>query len=153
MMKLLFIYELSYNGVIFYVGSTDRPCARYVDHRNGTNATSPIINAILAEGKTFDFKIVNIFEDVEQTYRREMNLIGLYAKLKIGLFNIDGNPKENQITFFHPRTRKPRTTHIKIKKYVDHVIEEYKAGKFRYECLGYTASIGRRIGYPRSKCS
>jgi hypothetical protein len=34
-----------------------------------------------------------------------------------------------------------------LKEYIRNVIDQYKAGQFRYDCMGYTASLGRRAWY------
>jgi hypothetical protein len=144
-MDLYFVYELSYKGIVFYVGQTIAPFQRYSAHCTGDIATWCIINLIREKGDIFEFKIVYICDTERQSLFRERSLIELYVKLKIALCNCEYNPKENQITYYYRydwRVPRKKLNHDKIKEYITNAIDKYRNGQFRYECMGYSASIG-----------
>lgn len=155
-MGLAFVYELSYEGIIFYVGTTDNPYRRYLEHRVGDMTSGSIVRFLRSKDKTFDFKLVYVSNSAIEIDNMETRLINLYASMKIELCNVDKNPSSNRILYKHTRKTKrskTRLTHESVKTHINHVIETYKEGKFRYQCLGYSTSISRQIGYPRSERS
>jgi hypothetical protein len=143
---MYFVYELSYQGIVFYVGSTNHPVQRAGTHLTGLDtATWRIISLIREKKELPDFKIAGIYERADLCARCEYQLIQYYANNGVALCNIEGNKAGNIINIHYkwewrPKWRRKPTKELNT--YIEDVLRQYSDGKFRHQCMDYATSVG-----------
>ena len=96
-----YVYTLSFNNTVFYVGCTKNAMARYLGHLQcDTEQTKYFIHKMLLKHKKPPvLKIVFHSKKREKALNYEKTLIKYYAGISHKLANIHGNNKSNIIPF------------------------------------------------------
>ena len=118
-------YELSFAGIVFYIGSTSAPLFRYKSHCSGTCITDRLIHWMVVNNKLPDFKLLYHNENWGNVIKNEYRIITEYVVKGHKLCNIDGNLHENILDLpaigYSP---KPRLKH-NYAKHIQDYINEY----------------------------
>lgn len=120
---MYYVYELSFDGIIFYIGSTNQPLIRYQQHVSCTDgATHKVIYWIIINNKWPTFKILQHYDNKRDAVNYEYQLLSEYNKLKYKLANIDGNNGnvlDMPIVSFSPKPRFKRNYANPVKEYIN----------------------------------
>ena len=89
---MYYIYELSCEGIVFYIGKTIRPLKRYKEHASAIDlSTNRITYWILLHNKKLDFRILFCTGNYTDAFFCESKTIMKYRDIKHKLCNIDYN--------------------------------------------------------------
>lgn len=144
-----YVYSLSYQGIVFYIGSTKQPYKRYKEHYSLTHSNTTGIIYLIREKKEYiDFEILFISEDKDQAIRAEYTIIREFAAKKHALCNKDGNTYDNILYYYYhwfwgyelPRLNYPSF----ILQDIQNKIDNYDFSTDRHKYLDNAASIGLR---------
>lgn len=121
---MYYVYQLSFEGIIFYIGSTNRPLLRYKEHTNCTDAqTTPVIHWIIVNNKLPDFKIIYHCGDRMTAVKYEYALIQQFIDNKYKLSNNDRNTDANRLDLpvigYSPRPKLKRNYAKHIQDYIN----------------------------------
>ncbi len=124
---MYYVYELSYNGKVFYVGCSKHPYQRYKEHCTnvGIQYTYSFIHAILEAGDMPTIEIIFHSVNKSDAISKEHETIYNYIEIGNKLCNRDKNAPHNTI-------------------YMDYV---YKVKKF------YSSKISNVLEYFNNYCS
>lgn len=93
-----YVYTLSFEGNIFYIGSTKHPSQRLQEHLYCQDlCTGRLMHWIRYMGKTPDVKLVFSSTDCNEVAAYEYKLIYHYRDIRHPLCNVDGNRPQNVI--------------------------------------------------------
>ncbi len=100
---MYYIYTLSYDNNVFYVGCTKHPLSRFINHMGGnTPATRYIIYKHTVSGILLDFDIVQHSRSKKKALIFERELILNLANAGVKLVNRVKNPDHNLLTVRKP---------------------------------------------------
>lgn len=85
-----YIYSLSHEGSVFYIGKTAFPLVRYKQHCSCTQNTSDQIKKIIETGQFPLFRIICHAKGIEAQVK-EREIIRLFCEAGQSLINIDWN--------------------------------------------------------------
>lgn len=144
---MYFVYTLSFNNTVFYVGCTKNPYNRYKAHVYCSDpATCNIVYHSTLAGLTLDFKIVHHSNDQYNALHRERFLIRLYSQLNNKLVNMDYNHKDNLLDKeLMPKKLRLKRKHSSINNYIKtylNTIEKYEKCYLTYQ-MDKSTEIGR----------
>jgi hypothetical protein len=105
-----YLYELSYKGIVFYVGISKKPIDRYKQHCALQHDTTKGVIALIRDttGDLPSYNIIHGSIDKVLIMGMESDLIFSYAKIKHGLCNIEHNTKDNVLCCTHKIVSKPK---------------------------------------------
>lgn len=129
--RYCYLYALSHNGYVFYIGISRHPHARYMQHcTQGQNYTWDVYNYIywiLEAGELPDIHIIDHYENKYDAEEAENLLIRHYSALKHKLCNGDKNPPCNRLITCIPDNPKSRRNKIGYADFVrDRINEHHK---------------------------
>lgn len=123
-----YVYELSVEGIIFYIGVTHNPFTRYMQHaRSNDVSTHKVTHWILIHNKQLDFKILFHADNVDEALNYEKTTILSYFNSKHKLCNVDyniGNTLDLPIIGFSPKKRLNKQYVNNIKSYIDQYLSK-----------------------------
>lgn len=107
---MYYVYQLSFDGIVFYIGSTKQPVKRFKQHCGCTDgATCHLIHWIVVNNKLPEFKIIYHCTDKWAAEHYEYTLIRQFIDKRHKLCNIDGNNLDNILDLpkigYSPRPR------------------------------------------------
>lgn len=95
---MYYVYTLSFEGSIFYIGSTQYPNQRLQEHLCCQDlCTGKMMHFIRYMGKTPDIKLVFHSGNYTEVLEHEYRLITHYRDIRHPLCNNDGNRQQNII--------------------------------------------------------
>ncbi len=95
---MYYVYSLSYDGIVFYIGCTKHPFKRFKEHATGNDhCTSAVVYPNVLKGLMPSISILHHCNNRPEAFERERFLIKLYSKLNRRLTNKDYNTLNNTI--------------------------------------------------------
>lgn len=131
---IYYVYSLSYEGYIFYIGISSQPVIRYSQHVCCTDyCTAGYISVIRMECILPEFNIIYIGDKTEAVLY-ELCLINYCIALNHLLCNCDLNPINNRLCIpfnFVNRPQYPRKQYSKkIRTYCNEKKKEYESNRY-----------------------
>lgn len=135
MMDYCYLYTLSYNGYVFYIGISYYPSARYRQHcTKGQNHDWDVYNYIywiLESNCLPDIHIIDHYTSAKEAEKYERLLIRNYVVMHHKLCNNDHNPISNKLITCIPDKLKSTRNKVGFAEFVYIKIKEHhnKYGK------------------------